>query len=201
MYLINVQTASIESEQQEVRMGKVKRVKKTKRREAEPMVSRFLAQHGDYRHQFMPDPDAENRRRKMVSLVVNRAVSTVDKWLHEGGPGFEAPQARAIQYCRRLWNRVGGGQPVVANYDWIMRCAGGGEGDREGYLAALHELHALEERLAMPDYWRTFEDMVRFNLPAGRTVGAVGQATRRHRERAKKMVGFVASKIAEWRRL
>ena len=181
--------------------SKAKRAKKTKRREPEPLVTRFLAQHGDYRHQFMPDPEAENRRRKLVSVVVNRAVSTVDKWLHEGGPGFEAPQARAIQYCRRLWNRVGSGQPVVANYDRTIRCAGGGEGDREGYLAALHELHELEEQLAMPDYWRTFEDMVRFDLTAGRAMSGMGKVNWRHRERVKQMVAFVASKIAEWRRL
>jgi hypothetical protein len=180
--------------------AKAKRAKRSRRRESKPLVSRFLDQHGDYRHQFMPDPEAENRRRKMVSVVVNRAVSTVDKWLHEGGPGFEAPQGRAIKYCRRLWNRVGCGQPVVANYDRIIRCASGGEGDREGYLVALHELHELEERLGLPDYWRTFEDMVRFSLAAGRALGVTGEVTRRHRERAKKMVGFVASKIAEWRR-
>ena len=180
--------------------ARAKRAKKSRRRDAEPLVSRFLAQHGDYRHQFMPDPEAENRRRKMVSVVVNRAVSTVDKWLHEGGPGFEAPQARAIQYCRRLWNRVGYGQPVVANYERVIRCAGGGEGDREGYLAALHELHELEARLGLPEYWRAFEDMARFNLSAGRAAGSAGTVTRRHRERAKKMVAFVASKIAEWRR-
>ena len=180
--------------------ARAKKMRKS-RRSDEPLVSAFLAQHGDYRHQFMPDPEAENRRRRMVSVVVNRAVSTVDKWLHEGGPGFEAPQARAIFYCRRLWNRVGTGQPVVANYDRITRGAGGGVGDREGYLAALHELHLLEERLGMPEYWRTFEDMVRFNLAAGRAAGREGPPTRRHRERARKIVGFVASKIAEWRRL
>ena len=180
--------------------ARAKRAKKSKKREAEPLVSPFLARHGDYRHQFMPDPEAENRRRKMVSVVVNRAVSTVDKWLHEGGPGFGAPQARAVQYCRRLWNRVGHGQPVVANYDRMLRGSGGGEGDREGYLAALHELHALEEQLGLPEYWRAFEHMVRFNLPAGRAAGVTGEVTRRHRERAKRMVGFVASKIAEWRR-
>src|SRR5689334_10290024 len=82
--------------------GKAKRAKKSKRREAEPLVSLFLAQHGDYRHQFMPDPEAENRKRKLVSVVVNRAVSTVDKWLAEGGPGFEEPQGRAIDHVRRL---------------------------------------------------------------------------------------------------
>jgi len=179
--------------------ARTKKARKSKRR-VEPIVSSFLAQHGEYGHQFMPDPEAENRRRKLVSVVVNRAVSTVDKWLHEGGPGFEAPQARAIQHLRRLWHRVGYGQPMIANYDRIVRCAGGGVGDRDGYLSALHELHELEERLGLPEYWRTFEDMVRFNLSAGRAVGADGTPTRRHRERAKKMVGFVASKIAEWRR-
>jgi hypothetical protein len=179
--------------------ARTKKAKKSKRRD-ELLVSPFLAQHGEYRQQFMPDPEAENRRRKMVSVVVNRAVSTVDKWLHEGGPGFEAPQGRAIQHCRRLWHRVGSGQSVVANYDRIARFAGGGIGDREGYLAALNELHELEERLGLPEYWRTFEDMVRFNLSAGRAAGAGGRSSRRHRERAKKIVGFVASKIAEWGR-
>jgi len=179
--------------------ARAKKAKKSRRRD-EPLVSLFLARHGEYRHQFMPDPKAENRRRRMVSVVVNRAVSTVDKWLHEGGPGFEAPQARAIQHCRRLWLRTGHGQAVVANYERIVRGAGGGVGDREGYLAALHELHELEERLGIPEYWRTFEDMVRFNLAAGRAAGAGAVPTRRHRERARKMVGFVASKIAEWRR-
>ena len=180
--------------------GKAKRAKKNKRREPEPLVSRFLAQHGDYRHQFMPDPEAENRRRKMVSVVVNRAVSTVDKWLDEGGPGFEAPQARAIHHCRRLWRRIGDGQPVVANYGRIGAMVSGGQGDREGYLVALHELNEFETKLGMAEHWRIFEDMVRFNLGAGRAGGQMAVATRRHRERARKIVGFVASKIAEWRR-
>jgi hypothetical protein len=65
-----------------------------------------------------------------VKAIRRRHQSIVDKWLAEGGPGFDEPQARAINHCRELWHAAGDCGKLVANLDWI----GGGGGGPEAWL-------------------------------------------------------------------
>ncbi len=174
-----------------------KRSSKRKQRQQmpEPAVNPFAACHGDYRTAMVVDLTGElgGKRQSMVRLLVNRKSSTVDKWLFEGGPGFEEPQARAIEHCRSLW-RILGGARLVANYKGVA----GGQGDREGYLAALAQLGNYQSEF--PRYvWDIFENVIRHDMPAGTAGSAMANNPPQAIAHAKACVGFVASKIAEWR--
>lgn len=178
-------------------MAKARR--KAKRRTAEQEVlSPFTARHGDYRAAMVVDLSGElgGRRQSMVRLLVNRAATTVDKWLFEGGPGFEAPQAMAIDHVRSLWTIVGSGRRVTANLGAVG--GGGGDGAAENYMAALHTLGKYADQF--PRYvWDVFENVVRHDMPAGRAGEQMANHSAEQRAHAKACVGFVASKIAEWR--
>ena len=183
-------------------MAKARRRRRARQRQ-EPAVSPFTAQHGDYRPAFMPDLDGQNARHhnKLVRLIVNRGVTTVDRWLFDGGPGFEEPQARAIDHVRALWRRLDPAGVLVAHYDGVGVAGrgGAGPGDREGYLAALHALAQYEQAIGIPYVWQAFENVVRHDMPAGRAGARMARASNEQRAHAKACVGFVASKIAEWR--
>ncbi len=176
-------------------MAKRSTKKKQRQRSAEPPVNPFAARHGDYRTAMVVDLTGElgGKRQSMVRLLVNRKTSTVDKWLFEGGPGFEEPQARAVDHCRSLWRMLGGSR-VIANYEGVSS----GQGDREGYLAALAQVGAYQSEF--PRYvWDIFENVVRHDMPAGAAGSAMANNTPQAIAHAKACVGFVASKIAEWR--
>ena len=180
-------------------MAKAKRKQRIRKVEAEPIISPFTAQHGDYRPGIVVDLDGAlgGRRQSMVRVLRNQAATTVDRWLRDGGPGFDAPQARAIAHVRGLWAATGSGPRLVANYSGVGR-VGGGLGDREGYLAALATLGSYQREF--PAYvWEAFENVVRFDEPAGKVGSRMANNSAQQQAHAKACVGFVASKIAEWR--
>ena len=171
--------------------------RKTRARKAEqPLISPFTAQHGDYRSAVVVDLAGElgGKRQGMVRVLLNRGVSTVDKWLFEGGPGFESAEASAIAHVRRLWKIVGHGPRVTANYTG----AGGGQGDEEGYRAALMTLGEYAKHFPAR-VWDACETVVRWDEPAGVVGSRMASHPAEQRAHAKACVGFVASKIAEWR--
>ena len=184
--------------------AKAKAARKKSRRirpaKEEPLVSPFVARHGDYRRELIVDLSGElgGRRQSMVRVVRNAAVTTVDRWLTQGGPGFEAPQRQAIDHVRSLWAITGSGPRLTARYDGfgIPSTAGGGE--RENYLSALHALGNYQREF--PRYvWEAFERVVRFDEPAGAAGSLMAANSAQQQAHAKACVGFVASKIAEWR--
>jgi hypothetical protein len=168
----------------------------------ERAVSPFTAQHGDYRPAIVVDLTGElsGKRQSMVRLLVNRSVSTVDKWLFDGGPGFEAPEAAAIAHVRRLWKVVGSGSRLTGRYDpsALIRSTGSRVADQEAYRSALLTLGAYQEQFPAR-IWEAFENVVRWDEPAGVAGSRMANHPAERRAHAKASVGFVASKIAEWR--
>lgn len=169
----------------------------------EPAVNQFAAQHGDYRSATVVDLTGElgGKRQSMVRVVKNHSL--VDRWLTEGGCGFEEPQARAIDHVRDLWKILDTQAPrVVANYaSGLAANVRGGDGCTltvGGYIDALRQLGEYQAEIPS-GYWITFEAIVRHDVAAG----AAGEHLARHPVQriaaAKNTVGFVASKIAEWR--
>lgn len=128
--------------------------------------------------------------------------NTVDKWLEEGGPGFEEPQRRAIDHCRELWACAGSAGRLVANYGGM----GGGDGGRErGGRAGWSQTEALAQlsqyKLDIPNvYWNVFERMARDDFGAGEAGQMFAMNTAQRSAHAKNIVGFCASLIAQWRR-
>lgn len=171
------------------------------RKEEAPIVSPHVAQHGDYRPAMVVDLNGKlgGKRQSMVRLLVNRSVSTTDKWLLEGGPGFEAPEAAAIAHVRRLWSIVGSGPRLTARYDpSCVGAPGTGERDQAGYRSALLTLGEYRRQFP-PRVWEAFENVVRWDEPAGVAGSRMASHPSEQRAHAKACVGFVASKIAEWR--
>jgi hypothetical protein len=171
------------------------------RKAQEQTVSPFTAQHGDYRPALVVDLDGVlgGKRQSMVRLLVNRNVSTVDKWLFEGGPGFESPEAASIDHVRGLWRIVGNGARVIGRYDpsGVRGSAVRPEKD-ETYLSALLTLGEYQKQFPAR-IWEAFENVVRWDEPAGVAGSRMANHPAERRAHAKACVGFVASKIAEWR--
>lgn len=167
----------------------------------EPLVNPFAAQHGDYGPAKVVD--LGNRlgggRQKTYNVTKNRAVSLVDKWLEKGGPGFDEPQARAIDHCRALWASAGNCGRLVANYGGFD-CGDGGGRERDGWsqTEALAQLAEYEREIPRI-YWRVFEMMARDDFSAGEAGIMFAGNDAQRQAHAKSSVGFCASLIAQWR--
>ena len=167
--------------------------------DAEPLVNRFAARHGAYREAMVVDlgNDLGGGRQKTYRVIRNLHPSVVDRWLAEGGPGFEESQRRAIDHCRALWRRVGASGTLVANLNWI----GGGHSGRERGLEqaeALAQLAQYECRVPKL-YWTVFENVVRNDMAAGAAGSLMARNSAQAQAHAKNCVGFVASLVAQWR--
>ena len=163
------------------------------------LVNRFAAQHATYGEATVVDLGNElgGGRQKTYRVVRNLYPTLVDRWLAEGGAGFEEPQRRAIDHCRALWHRIGGSGTLVANLSWV----GGSRGGRERGLEqaeALAQLAQYESRIPRP-YWMVFENVVRNDMAAGAAGSHLARNSAQAQAHAKNCVGFVASLIAMWR--
>jgi hypothetical protein len=179
---------------------KVRRKRKDSQLQAsEPLVSGFAARHGHYCETTVVDLGNElgGGRQKTYRVLRNLHSTAVDRWLAEGGPGFEEPQRRAIDHCRALWRRVGGSGTLVANLNWV----GTGHSGRERGLEqaeALAQIAQYQSRIPRP-YWMVFENVVRNDMAAGAAGSHLARNSAQQQAQAKNCVGFVASLIALWR--
>jgi hypothetical protein len=136
----------------------------------------------------------------MRGLKVIRSLhaTTVDRWLAEGGPGFEEPQRRAIDRVRGLWHVMGTSGKLVANLDGV-----GGSGGMERGIAQADAMAAVaqyQDRLGIPYAWEAFENVVRWDMPAGAAGSHLANNSPQQQAHAKACVGLVASMIAQWER-
>lgn len=180
-------------------MSKKARRRRGQTKSEEPLLNPFAARHGSYRQTTVVDLGNElgGGRQKTYRVLRNMHGSVVDRWLSEGGPGFEGPQSRAIEHCRALWHRVGSSGTLVANLNWI----GGGHSGRERGLEqaeALAQLGQYEARIPRL-YWAIFENVVRNDMAAGTAGSHLAKNSAQAQAHAKNVVGFVASLIAMWR--
>jgi hypothetical protein len=184
---------------------KARRKRKVETRAApEPLVNRFAAVHGSYHEATVVDlgNGLGGGRQKTYRVLRNLHPTVVDRWLAEGGPGFEEPQRRAIDHVRALWHRIGGSGTLVANLGWI----GGGRSPRSGagrergleQAEAMAQLAQYESRIPRT-YWSVFENVVRHDMAAGAAGSHLARNSAQAQAHAKNCVGFVASLIAQWR--
>lgn len=162
------------------------------------VIDEFIRQHASYGETTVVDLSGEllGGKKGMVRVLRNLYPNIVDRWLAEGGPGFEEPQRRAVEHVRSLWHRAGTEQRLCANYTGMSYGAGVGEGQTQ--QEALTELARYSRDLPRP-YWETFENVVRWDEPAGVAGSRFAQNTAQQQAHAKACVGFCASMIAMWR--
>jgi hypothetical protein len=183
-------------------MAKARRTKKI--RTPEQLAARTAREIG------MPEAQIERgglRQEDVVDLGSRRSIgktvrilypTLVDRWFAEGGVGFEEPQKRAVDHVRMLWNAIGGQGRLVANWRTI---GAGSSGPRQRFwehAEAVAQLAEYEREIPRA-YWQVFENVVRFDMPAGRAGSHLDRHAPGRIAAARAVVGFVASKIAEWR--
>lgn len=123
--------------------------------------------------------------------------AVLDRWFAEGkisgDPSFQDPQRAALEHCRGLWAKLGT-QRLCANYLGV----GGGDGDEEGYLGALKQIAEYQKDIPVA-YWRSFENVARFDMPAGEAGSHLARTTAQQQAHAKAATGMCLSLIAMWR--
>lgn len=177
--------------------GRIIRQKQNERDRAEPAISDFAKQHGDYQDDFVMHVETATKAKALV----NRGGDPVSRWT--AANMLEPHQLTAIHYARDLWRRAGITPRVTANYGERIP----GQGDREtGGLAeieAREDLHRMRGHFPAPmDRWfDVFENVVRHDWPAGVAGGDLGQTGKSATARAFTIVQFVADVIAVKERL
>ncbi len=160
-------------------------------------INPFTASHGHYRETTVVDLAGELGGKKgMATVLRNLYPNIADRWLAEGGPGFEEPQRRAIDHCRSLWVRAATEGRLTANYGQAI--TGSGRDDDWTQNEALAQLGVFKDRLPA-HAWDVFENVVRWDEPAGAAGSKYSNNPHRAIAHAKASVGFVLSMIAQWR--
>jgi hypothetical protein len=150
--------------------------------DAAPVVNEFAARHGDY----------ETHLKRQV----NRGGTPIARW-RKAGLISDSQQA-AIEHCLRLWDCIGVSGGLVANLDrTVFGCPGDGH-SRE--VEARDDLHRMKGYVG-ERYWSVFENVVRFDEPAGAAGSRIQGPTRENETRARYCVLFVADIIATKERL
>jgi hypothetical protein len=150
-----------------------------------PVVNDCAAKHGDY------VPAAKTG--EMRHALVNRGGSPVDRWTRDGA--LTDHQLAAIAHIRRLWQLTESGTRLVANLDrTVFGCPGDGNmAEKE----ARHDLHRIINYFPFPmdRYWDVFENVVRFDEPAGVAGSRLATNRRSAIDRAYSCVCYVADTI------
>lgn len=148
--------------------------------EVEPLVNRFAAANGDY--------VGEGNRTKR-----NRGGTPIARWRADNL--LSDTQALAIDYCIRLWERAGRQALTMDPTKVIGLPPSSGWSQQE----ALDEL-AWFKREVPNRYWGVFENVCRFDEPAGTAGSKMATGDTAARTSARVIVCFVADLIAMWKR-
>lgn len=141
-----------------------------------PLVNPHAAQHGAY---------VRNLRH-----IENQAVDVVERW--KAADVLTPSQQIAITYCYTQWDAIGTSGSLVANLDrTVFGCPGDGH-PRE--IDARENLARIKGYI--PDkYFSVFENVCRFNEPAGVAGSRLGVPTQKQDYTARLIVQFVADII------
>jgi hypothetical protein len=154
---------------------------KKRKAPAEPLVNEFAARHGDY---------ARDGRPGRSPVMRNRGGSSVDRWEAKGL--LSETQLAAIAHMQRLWRIAEAGQRLSMNWTQTIRgCSGDGN---FAEIQARADIHRI--RGGFPQaYWDVFENVVRFDEPAGIAGSRLANVSRSAVEAAKLVVCLIADTI------
>ena len=126
--------------------------------------------------------------------LVNRGGTPIARWTAAGQ--LSETQRAAIDHCCTLWERVGS-KALVMDFDKVAGCgAGSGWSQQE----ALDDLRRIKGYVPAK-YWSVFENVCRFDEPAGYAGSALVEDRRQQADAARLMVQFVADVVAMKERL
>lgn len=133
-----------------------------------------------------------------VIAYINRGGTPVMRWIEDGK--LSDSQQRAIAHCIFLWQRCGLEQRVTANYGERIPGGGNNELRAANEIEARDDLHRIKGYIPRA-YFEVFENVVRFDEPAGVAGSKLGFGNRSACDRAHQVVCFVADIICMNERL
>lgn len=143
---------------------------------APPVPSDFTQQHGDYtRH---------------LRTYVNHGGTPLARWRKAGM--LSDSQNVAIDHCIKQWSLIGGSSGLVANLDRTVFGSPGEGNHRE--IEARESLHRMKGHVPF-HHWQCFENVVRFDEPAGQAGSHLTKADSKRETMAFACVQFVADII------
>lgn len=132
--------------------------------------------------------DGDGRR------IVNRGGTPIMRWIRDGR--ISETQALAISHCLRLWSMVGLTQNVTASYGERMAHSDTVTDSRVvSLIEARQDLYRIQDYVPKP-YFDIFENVCRFDEPAGIAGSRMGFGSRSAQDRAHTIVCMVADTIA-----
>lgn len=143
--------------------------------------------NGDYVRDFVTNGDTATKSMAHI----NRASFIIDRWL-EDERHFPPGAVQAVRACQFYWARLKSPR-LIAQYGERIP---GAQSDGIGETEALSELAWMAKGIPLA-YWDTFENVARWNEPAGVAGSAWANNTPQQVQSAKVITGFVACLIAE----
>lgn len=133
-----------------------------------------------------------------VTAHVNRGGTPVARWARDGR--LSETQLLAIRHCLYLWGMACKEPRVTASYGERIPGSGSSEHRAANEIEARQDLHRIQDYIPRP-YWSVYENVVRFDGPAGMAGSKLGFGDRTAEARAHTTVCFVADLIAMNERL
>lgn len=156
-------------------------------RKKQPDIQPPKAQLRDMDRGFVTHTESNTK-----AMTYRRQASVLEKWVKQGGPGFDIGSQRAIADCVTFWQRMGNPR-LTASYGEHLAPSTSDEG--YGADDAASEI-AFRKSLVPAAYWDVFENVVRHNEPAGVAGSSYANNPAQQIASAKAIVGLVASIIA-----
>jgi hypothetical protein len=126
--------------------------------------------------------------------TINRGGTPIARWAREGQ--LSETQAAAIHRCLFLWERAGRHTGLVQD---LLKVIGQQPSSGWAQQEALDELMALKS-VVPRNAWEVFENVVRFDQPAGTAGSSLANNRRSAIDAARIAVCFVADMLAiRWR--
>lgn len=152
--------------------------------------------NGHYVREDMIHADEGTR----VTAWVNRGGTPVMRWFH--AKKIDDRQLAVINWCQKLWHIAGTTQRVCGAYGERTQASNTVELNAVRVLEASDDLKRIQGHFAGLDaWWQVFENVCRFDMPAGRAGGELGYGNRSAEDRAHTTVCFVADIIATKERM
>jgi len=147
-----------------------------------PVVNDCAAKHGDYQ------PVAQTG--EMRHALINRGGTALDRWKRDGL--LSESQLAAIAHVARLWRLTDTSARLVANLDrTVFGCPGDGN---VAEIEARSDLRRIRESFH-PTYWDVFENVCRFDEPAGVAGSKLANDDPTRRTMARTIVCLIADHI------
>lgn len=143
---------------------------------------------GDYHRDFVTHVETATKAMAHIS-----AQEPVERWKRDGR--LSDTQLAAIAFTRRLWAILGAQQKVTASYGERIPASASNEHLALRQIEAREDLHRISGYVPHA-YWCVFENVCRFDEPAGVAGSRLGYGSRSARDRAHTVVCFVADIIA-----